>query len=395
MGLMSILKNVFIKKSSSIVIDPSSNFRFTNTSLANNETIFAVITRLSNGIASLPLKVYQNYNALNTSQSDLAELLESPNSNMTQFKFIRKMETLKNMTGNAYALIEPGIFAEPVALHILDSNAVQPFIEKDTRELWYRVTDDTAPVFIHNSSIIHISHLTGTGESGVNPLDVLKNTIDYDREIKEFSLNQMQNGLKANIVIKLATKLNKESMDEYTEVIQRFQKNGILFLDQGKEFQELNGFNFIDPKVFEVEKITVERVARVYNMALNKLLSDKQSYSSAEQADLEYIKDTILPIIRMWEQELNKKLLTQKQRDDGFSFKFNLNGLARADMQTRGDFYFKGIRSGWFTPNEVRALEEYPPRPGGDSLYMSRDLIPIELLSKIPVKGGDNIEKQS
>ncbi|MBY6907571.1 phage portal protein, partial [Clostridium botulinum] len=178
-----------------------------------------------------------------------------------------------------------------------------------------------------NSHIIHFSHISVNGYKGINPLDVLRNTIDYDREIKEFSLNQMKNGLKANIVIKLAAKLNKDAMNEYTEMIGRFQKNGILFVDQGKEFQELKNSSFIDPKVFDVENITIARVARVYNIPLHKLLAEKQGYSSAEQADLEYIKDTILPVIRQYEEELNKKLLTEQQRNEGYSFKFNLNGL--------------------------------------------------------------------
>lgn len=393
MRLVSAIKNFFIKARSSIVLDPFANFRFRNTKLADNETIFAVITRLSNSVASLPIKLYQNYNIVNSAEDDTAEMIEYPNSYMTQFKFIRKMETLKNMTGNSYALIEPDIFGQASALHILNPSLVEPIIEKDTNELWYRITEDTGPTFIHNSYIIHIHHITGDGEKGVNPLNVLRNTMDYDKEIKEFSLSQAKNSLKANLVIKLASKLSEDSMKLYEDMLTRFKKNGILFVDTGKDFQELKNTSFIDPKVFDVEKITVERVARVYNMPLSKVLSDKQSYSSAEQADLEYIKDTILPIIRMYEQEFNKKLLSPQQKSNGFSFKFNLNGLARADMQTRGDFYFKGVRSAWFTPNEIRSLEDMPPKEGGDRLFISRDLVPLDLIDEIALKGGENSGK--
>jgi phage portal protein BeeE len=75
---------------------------------------------------------------------------------------------------------------------------------------------------------------------------------------------------------------------------------------------------------------------------------------------------------------LNRKLLTKQERLRGLGFKFNVNALLRGDSKTRGEFYFKGIRSGWFTPNEVRAYEELPPLPGGDVLYMSKDLSPID-----------------
>ena len=372
-----------------IVRDRGSNFNFSNTDLATNETIFAAVSLLSNTMGSLPLKLYKDYNVVSPQDDSLARLIEyNPNSFLTSLEWVRTMTTLKNVYGNAYALLEYDSIYEVINMHILKPEQVEPIIEKDTKDLWYEVRDDNGLVYIHNTNIVHFKHIATNGYKGINPLDVLKNTIDYDREIKEFSLNQMKNGLKANLVIKLAGKLNEDAMTEYTNMLGRFQKNGILFVDSGKDFTELKNSSFIDPKVFEVESITIARVARVYNIPLHKLLAEKQSYSSAEQADLEYIKDTILPDVRQSEQELNKKLLLEEKRNQGYSFKFNLNGLARADMKTRGDFYFKGVRSAWFTPNEIRSLEENPPLPGGDQLFISRDLVPIDKIDML-LKGGE------
>lgn len=372
-----------------IVKNHGSNFSFHNTDLATNETIFAAVSLLSNTMGSLPLKLYKNYKEVNPEESSLAELIEyNPYSYMTTLEWVRVMETLKNIKGNAYSLIEYNHFYQPIRFHVLNSDFVEPVVEKGTKDLWYEVRNNGELVYIHNTNMIHFKHISTNGHIGINPLDVLRNTIQYDREIKEFSLNQMKNGLKANLVIKLQGKLNEESMDEYTKMIGRFQKNGILYVDSGKDFQELKNSQFIDPKVFDVENITIARVARVYNIPLHKLLAEKQSYSSAEQADLEYLKDTILPNVRQDEQELNKKLLIENMQDQGYTFKFNLSGLARADMKTRGDFYFKGVRSAWFTPNEIRALEEKPPLPGGDQLFVSRDLIPIEKIDAL-LEGGE------
>lgn len=377
---VNYIKN--IRRSKRIVVkNYGSAFNFSNTDLATNETIFAAVSLLSNTMGSLPLKLYKNYNAVKPEDDSLAQMIEyNPYSYLTTLEWVRVMETLKNIKGNSYAVIEYDTSYQPMNLRILNPDFVEPVIEKDTKDLWYQVRDQDGLVYIHNTNMIHFKHISINGYKGINPLDVLRNTIDYDREVKEFSINQMKNGLKANLVIKLSSKLNEESMKEYTDMLGRFQKNGILFVDMGKDFQELKNSQFIDPKVFDVENITIARVARVYNIPLHKLLAENQSYASAEQADLEYIKDTILPSVRQDEQELNKKLLTEDRKNQGYSFKFNLNGLARADMKTRGDFYFKGVRSGWFTPNEVRALEELPPLEGGDGLYMSGDLYPIKEL---------------
>ena len=376
----------FVKKPNrtNIMHSYGGNFNFSNTDLATNETIFSAVSLLSNGIASLPLKLYKKYKIIDPSENNLAKMIEyNPSPYLTMFQWIRCMESFKNVKGNAYAILEYDYFQQPEQMYILDSNCVTPVIEAETKDLWYQIKGDDGIYYVHNSHIIHFNHISLNGYKGISPLDVLRNTIDYDRRVKEFSLNQMQNGLKANLVIKLAAKLNEESMNQYTEMLSKFQKNGILFVDQGKDFQELKNNSFIDPKVFDVENITIARVARVYNIPLHKLLSNQMNYSSAEQSDLEYIKDTILPLVRQYEHELNRKLLTEQQRNEGYCFRFNLNGLARADMKTRGDFYFKGIRSAWFTPNEIRALEEMPPLEGGDKLFVSRDLIPIEDVNKL------------
>ena len=360
--------------------------------IANNETIFSAVSMLSNSLSSLPIHLYKNHNRVYYTENYVSKLFDyAPNNFMTPFQFIRNMEVFRNTTGNAYALKIYDRFRQCIGLEILNPNKVTPVIEKDSKDLWYKVEYDGNATYIHNSNIIHVNHIFTTGYKGINPLDILKNTIDYDKEIKEFSINQMKNGLKANFVIKLNGNVSTEDLKKYEKILEDFKNSGVLFLDNKKEINELNNTNFIDPKVFDIENITIERVARVFNIPSSKLLSKDKEYSNIEQADLEYIKQTILPIIRMYELEFNKKLLNENDIKDGFTFKFKLNGLARADMQTRGDFYFKGIRSAWFTPNEVRSMEELPPKEGGDSLLISRDLIPIEKIDDLipKLKGGE------
>ncbi len=390
MGLISSLKKFFFNTPNSVVVNGGSRqFSFVNKDLATNETIFAAITMLSNGLASCPISLREESKKIKPSEHQLARLFEyGPNSYMTMFQFIRCMETLRNTKGAAYAIKEYGMYNSISAIWVVDSDCIEPIIDIDTKELYYKIRCDNSNRYVHSSHIIAVNHISSDGYTAINPLSVLKDTISYDREIKEFSLNQMQNGLKANLVIKLQTKLDEPGLKLYEEMLQRFKKNGVLFVDQGKEFQELKNSSFIDPKVFEVEEITVARVARVYNIPLGKLISGKDSYSSAEQSDLEYIKDTILPSVRMYEQEFCKKCLSEVERDRGLQVKLSLNGFARGDMNTRGNFYFKGIRSSWFCANDIRSLEDMPPMPGGDVFYVSRDMIPIDKIDLL-LKGGE------
>lgn len=383
---MGVFKNIisFFKTPYKTTI--TRNFRwfsFFNKDLATNETIFSAVSMLSNAIASAPIGVYKDYEKLKPYESNLARLFEyGPNNFQSTFQFIRLMETLRNTKGAAYAIKEYDYMEEIEKLWVLNPDYVTPVLESESRELYYEIRENGNLAYVHSNHIIAVNHITSDGYTPISPLDVLRNTIDYDREIKEFSLNQMRNGLKANIVIKLQSNLSEEAMIKYNEMMDRFKDNGILYVDNGKEFQELKNNTFIDPNVASVEAITVERVERVYNMP------GKLTGKATNVEDLLYVKDTILPIVRMYEQEFTKKCIPINKRDLGEKVKLSLNGFARADMKTRGEFYFKGIRSTWFCANEIRALEDMPPIKGGDIYYVSKDLIPIDMVRNLNNKNN-------
>jgi HK97 family phage portal protein len=358
--------------------------------LASNETIFSAVSKLSNSMATLPLKLYKEFNPVMNGSSDI--LMNSPNPNMTSFDFFRTLEVHRNTEGNGYALKLYDEFEQVESLWILDPLKVSPMIEASSRELWYEIDGDKGKSLVHNHDMIHVKHIHTTGYKGLSPIDVLKNTLEFDKEVRTFSLDQMD-GAKYSFILKYASNLSPEKKKEIIDNFRQFyaENGGVLIQEAGVDIDKLES-KFIDTKVFEAEKVTRSRVANVYNMPVHMLgETEGQSFSSMEQMSLEFAQNTMLPIVRQYEQELNRKLLTREERLHGLYFKFNVNALLRADTTTRGEFYFKGIRSGWFKPNEVRAFEELPPVDGGDQLFVSGDLYPIEQAGK-EVRAGN--EKQ-
>lgn len=354
--------------------------RLNANALASNETIFAAVSRLSNSIGSMPIKLLDKNFRLITNHNVADLVMNQPNPNMTSFDFFRTMETIRDTSGNAYALKDYDENYQVWALWILDSGRVEPVIDKTTRELWYEIKPEDGPTYYaHNLEVIHVKHIHGYGYKGISPIEVLKGTSEFDRKIREKSLDQIESAITAGFILKLAGSINKEKRKEILDNFKQFYKDngGVLIQEMGTEIDPITR-TFIDTKLFDVEKITRARVANVYNIPLHLLgeVSGVQM-SAVEQMDLGYVQGTLVPIVRQYEQELNRKLLTVEERRRGWYFKFNTNALLRGDMKTRGEFYFKGIRSGWFKPNEVRALEDLSPEKGGDKLYMSKDLFPI------------------
>lgn len=373
-------------------------FSINNKELATNETIFAAITMLSNTVASIPISLRCGYDKVKANDHNLAKIFrDGPNPNQTMFEFIRTMEVIRNAKGVAYAIQEyDDYYMDLKYLWIIDPDCVTPYIDSDTKEIWYQITINNESKYIHNRHIIAVNHISIDGYSGLNPISILSNSLEYDAKIKSLSIEQLENGIGFRYAFKVNGNLDSKKLSEYHNLIQDYMEKGIIYLDSGKVLEELKNNSFIDPKVFEVEEITVSRVARVYNIPSHKLSTKNTTYSSAEQGDLEFLVDTILPIVRMYEQQFNKKSIQENDRNEGYESKFNLNGFARADMKTRGEFYFKMVRSAGLTPNEMRMFEDMPPKPGGDDLLISRDLIPIKdlhlILESSSGKGGDIVE---
>ena len=367
-----------------------------NSRLATNETIFSVITRLSNTLSSLPLKMYSNYDVVHNQASDV--LINEPNVNMHSFDFINKMEVSRNETGNAYAIIFRDIRMQVEKIIPIDPTLVTPFINTDDDNLWYEVNGVGGTYYFHNMNMLHIKHITGASRwAGISPIDVLKNTLQYDRAVQEFSLSEMEK--KESFFLTYGANIDKEKRQEVVDNFREFyrENGGILFGEPGVEIDPIEKKYFASDTL-KSERITRSRVANVFNVPVSFLNdSEGQSYSSNEQMMIQFVQMALTPIVRQYEHEFNRKLLTSEERKKGYYFKFSLGGLLRGDTAAREQFYKSGIRNGYLKQDEVRRFEDLPPEGGNAAkLWVSGDLYPIDMdptQRKSTSKGGDTSEE--
>ncbi|MER1275476.1 phage portal protein [Bacillus velezensis] len=357
-------------------------------SLTSSEPVYAAVSRLANSLSSMPLKMYKAYKPTESSSSAL--LTDQPNNNMTTEEFINLLEVHRNVYGNGYAIKKYDRYFQVEGLEILDPLRVFPVYEEGTKELWYEVHGDYNVYHVHNTSMIHVHTTTKDGKKGISRLDVLRGTLNFDTEVRTFALEQMD-GAKLSFILKLEANVNEEKIDKMRESFQTFYRDngGVIIQEAGTELKELEK-QFIDKSVFDVDKVTRSRVASVFHLPLFMVgESDGNGVTQkTEELYSNFVKGTLLPIVRHYETEFNRKLLTTDERTSGYYFKFNMNALLRADTAVRGTFYQQGIRNAFLTPNEVRAWEELPPLPGGDVLLASKDLFPLEQVANQKITEG-------
>jgi hypothetical protein len=102
----------------------------------------------------------------------------------------------------------------------------------------------------------------------------------------------------------------------------------------------------------------VEDVARAFNIPANMLnIPGTTTYASVEQNNIQFITHTLRPIVQKLEDAFSP-LMTRYPGGETAFIKWNLDGLARADIQARTSAYSTMIQSGVMSINDVRRLED-------------------------------------
>lgn len=354
--------------------------------LQGHEAIYAAVTRIANTVASIPVHVYKGRERQDT--HPLEKLLNlSPNPSMSAYIFKQTMEAFRNTEGMAYALIIRDGLGEITRLDVLDPTRVRPLIERDSREIWYDITLEGKTYPIPGYMVLALKHMSANGISGIRPLDVLRGSLDYDAEVKEISLNQLD-GINHGVMLEVPGQALDETRKAQivADFLDAYESSGqrVLVLEGGIKATTFNQ-SPVDAQLMDVERITRNRVATVYNLPPHMLgdYSDT-SFSTAEQQMQEFLQLTIIPIVQQWEDELNRKLLSDADYKVGYRFRFDTDSLIRADMVAMANKYQMAIRGGWMKMNEVREREGLPPDPNGDELMCARDIIPLRIMVEHP-----------
>lgn len=418
MGLISNLKQLFSgtvpQQKAETALWKGDHFDFTpwnttdvwgrnNSTLWNNEEIFSVITRLANIVSSLPVHLYKSQKEMDT--DDVAKLVRTqPNPSMTAFSLINQMEVSRNSDGNGYILIERDVNGVPVKLWPIDPKTVVVKRNTDDNSIWYEISSTEIHALVFNTEMIHVRHITPlSGVVGISPIDVLRGPLAFQKAVEDFSLDEMSK--KDAYIIKYDRSVSPEKREAMIHDFQRMIKEngGAVVQEKGFEYERFEG-KFQPADLKTAESITRARIANAFNVPLaflNESSDGKGGSSSNEQLMIEFVKTTLIPIVRQYEAEFNRKLLTEQQRKNGFYFKFSVNGLLRGDTAARTNFYQMMLRNGIATPNDLRKLEDMPAidESNANKLWFSGDLYPIDMAGQRQPSnnnlGDDNKDQSS
>lgn len=370
----------------------------TDKSELSEATYFACLKVLSETLGKLPLKLLKhnenNGVTVCRTHSLYRVLNERPNKFMTSTTFWSTVEYNRNHYGNAYVLINTKKKNNKVetSLWILPSDSVEIWYDdakkvSDIPDIYYRYSCSAGIYTFGSEEILHFkSSSTFDGITGISVKDRLRSTIIGNSKAQKLVNQMYDNGFTAKAVIQYTSSLSDENAKEFAKGIEKFatgkysdeELKNIIPIPLGATLTPLN-IKLADNQFIEVKKYSALQIASAFGIKPYQIGDyEKSSYSSAEAQQLSFYIDTMLYIIKQYEEEISYKLLSNDEETEGYHFKFNVAVILRADQKTQVETLSKGVSNFIYTPNEARAFLDLEAKEGGDRLLGNGASIPVE-----------------
>ena len=132
-----------------------------------------------------------------------------------------------------------------------------------------------------------------------------------------------------------------------------------VILEEGLKYKPLS-LSPNDLGLNEGRKISNEEICKLFNVPISLIASEK-GYGNTEQDSLHFMKYCISPIISCIESQLDRSLLLEDEKMDGYYFRFDLTELMRTTEKEKFEAVKIGMEIGALSINESRAKLDMPP----------------------------------
>ena len=357
-------------------------------------TYFTCLKMMSETVAKMPWKFYQKTEngICEPDDNDAARLLKRrPNPFMTPTIFWNAVEMNRNHYGNAYVYVRRklkrkkyGGTLKTIDMWIMPSDCVQVIIDDKgyfggAGRIWYVYTDKYSGQqhLFNTDEVLHFkTSYSLDGIIGMPVQTILKSTVDGVIESQRFLNKLYKNGLTAKAVLEYTGDLNDDAVQKLRGVFERYgagsQNSGkILPVPLGMKLVPLD-IKLTDSQFVELKKYSALQIAAAFGIKPNQINDyEKSSYSNSEMQQLSFYVDTMLFVLKQYEEEVNYKLLTEEETESGMYYKMNEKVLLRTDSKTQMEILKTGINNGIETINEARRKLDLMDKEGGDTLIVN------------------------
>jgi HK97 family phage portal protein len=377
MGLMNFMRPGAMMASEDVSRDASDDRIFSGFGARSEIRVDVTIARarqvpvvrsclkvLADSVAGLQFGTFRRVNEHEVTRltgHPAARLLENPNQDQTSFDFVYSIVDDLAAHGDFFAEISYDEAQNPIALHRIENpQAVQVERLMDgskrirftrrggaekvlvTGEFWHIAM----PPFVDNmrgsSPILH------DGKEAVAVAIALQRyaNILFTNDATPPYAFSMEGSFK-----------DQQSKKNFMSALRRWMgganRHTPGVLEYGMKPHRM-GLTAEEAQFLETRKELWLDLARLWRVPPHKVgIMDRATFSNIEHQSLEFVIDTLRPILELIERSVTKFLINE---DDIF-FEFNVESLLRGDIKTRYEAYALGRQWGWLSVNDVLRME--------------------------------------
>ena len=339
-------------------------------------TVLQCVRVLCNGVAQVPFRLLRS-GEVPAEDHPLHELLsEEPNEWQTSFDFRTMLVMHLSLTGNAFVWINRH---NDEILELLPYPPGTVNIQQEVNGFAMRYFITTAngkQVEVPPRDMWHLKHLPWDYYGGLNIVRTARDVLGLSKATETYGSKLFKNGGRPAGILSTPAVLDekqrealRQSWAKMNEGLQNANRTAVLWADL--KYTPLTSNND-QAQFLETRKFQIEEICRVMGVNPVKVFySDKNStYASVEQMNIAHVTNDLMPIYRNIEQSGRRMLLSKAEKAEGYYLKLEAKALMRGAVKERGEFYKTMFNAGALSPNDIRKLEDMPPREGGDEYFV-------------------------
>lgn len=348
-------------------------------------TVYRCIAVISESVAMLPIVLYEvsgeAMRKLTALDHPLVSVLNSaPDSRMTRYTFLQAIVRSMLLRGNGFAHIE----RKRGSVSLI-------FLHPDSVEMVKKKGDNGQPYLVYKvkgferlldaSEVLHFINLSDNGLVGESVLEHARRSLNIAGNAEGQAENYYNGDGMPSGILSIASRMTPEQKEaNYKTWRERMTNNpgGVMILEGTTQSYTPINISAADRQLLEVRAFSVQDICRFFGCSPVKAFDlSHSSYSTVEALQLEFLTDTLQPMLTNIEMELHRKLFYGADAAK-YAVKFDTGELLRADKSSQAQYYSQLVQLGLMTPNEARIELNLPPMKGGNALYMQGAMMPVE-----------------
>lgn len=359
-------------------------------SVLSLSTAWACINLHAGVLGTLPLHVYRRNPRTGFPEIAaghwLEQLFDIPNVDQTSVDFLEFMAASLEMRGNFYAekrRLSPNL--PIIALEPIRPDFMEVTRSRETGRLVYKFSDANGVQQTRDQDEIwHVRGFGGGPLGGLSPMSFGRHAFGLALAQEKTAATMFKNGIRPAGVLKFKDWLKPDKREAAHSKLIADHAGAInqgkpLVLEGGVEWQQIQ-FSPADSEMLQSRAFSVEDICRWFGVP-PVLIGHTEKVSSwgtgVAEITLGFVKYALRRRVKRVEKSAAMQLLSAKERGEGYFVRFDLEGLLRGDPKARAAFYQIMTQIGAKTINEVRALENDPPIPGGDVPRLQAQNVPL------------------